>query len=139
MVGGRNRRYFIQCDRKGQEIMGKTLGVIVFGFVLLIGLAVLVALIGLCIFGIRALIQYGRSKEVRKEKAFIKKSLGEVLKAHREECKMTQEFVAEAIGVSRQAVSKWENGTSDPSTSNLLALAKLFHMSVEDLIHEVEA
>ena len=39
---------------------------------------------------------------------------------------MTQEFVAETIGVSRQAVSKWENGTSDPSTSNLFALAKLY-------------
>ena len=42
---------------------------------------------------------------------------------------MTQEFVAEAIGVSRQAVSKWESGASDPSTSNLLALAKLYGVS----------
>lgn len=47
---------------------------------------------------------------------------------------MTQEFVAEAIGVSRQAVSKWENGSSDPSTSNLIALAKLFNVAPEDLI-----
>lgn len=39
---------------------------------------------------------------------------------------MTQEFVAEALGVSRQAVSKWESGASDPSTTNLIALAKLF-------------
>jgi len=46
---------------------------------------------------------------------------------------MTQEFVAESLGVSRQAVSKWENGTSDPSTSNLFALAKLFGVSVEEL------
>lgn len=51
---------------------------------------------------------------------------------------MTQEFVAEAIGVSRQAVSKWENGVSDPSTSNLIALAKLFNMSPEELLQEVE-
>ena len=69
--------------------------------------------------------------------AIIKKSLGEVLKQHREDCKMTQEFVAEAIGVSRQAVSKWENGTSDPSTSNLIALAKLFELSAEELLHEI--
>ena len=41
-----------------------------------------------------------KSKEVRQEKSAIKKSLGEILKHHREECKMTQEFVAEAIGVS---------------------------------------
>lgn len=47
---------------------------------------------------------------------------------------MTQEFVAEAIGVSRQAVSKWENGSSDPSTSNLIALVKLFDVAPEDLI-----
>lgn len=51
---------------------------------------------------------------------------------------MTQEFVAETLGVSRQAVSKWENGTSDPSTSNLFALAKLYGVSVEDLLKEVE-
>ena len=48
------------------------------------------------------------------------------------------EFVAEAIGVSRQAVSKWENGTSDPSTSNLIAIAKLFNLSAEDLLQEVQ-
>ena len=49
-------------------------------------------------------------------------------------CSMTQEFVAEQLGVSRQAVSKWENGTSDPSTSNLLALAKLFGVSASELL-----
>ena len=43
-----------------------------------------------------------------------------------------------SIGVSRQAVSKWENGASDPSTSNLLALAKLYGISAEDLLKEVE-
>ena len=59
-------------------------------------------------------------------------------KVHRTQCKMTQEFVAETIGVSRQAVSKWENGTSDPSTSNLFALAKLYGISVEELLKEVE-
>ena len=58
------------------------------------------------------------------------------LKAHRTRCKMTQEFVAEAIGVSRQAVSKWESGASDPSTSNLLALAKLYGVSAEELLRE---
>ena len=51
---------------------------------------------------------------------------------------MTQEFVSESIGVSRQAVSKWENDASDPSTSNLLALAKLYGISAEDLLKEVE-
>ena len=80
----------------------------------------------LLILVIKALKKYINSKEVREEKKVIKKSLGEELKENRLRCKMTQEFVSETLGVSRQAVSKWENGTSDPSTSNLLALAKLY-------------
>ena len=59
------------------------------------------------------------------------------MKEHRVRCKMTQEFVAEHLGVSRQAVSKWENGASDPSTSNLLALAKLYGINAADLLKEV--
>ena len=66
------------------------------------------------------------------------KSLGEALKKNRIRCQMTQEFVAETIGISRQSVSKWENGTSDPSTSNLIAIAKLFNLSAEELLHEVQ-
>lgn len=50
---------------------------------------------------------------------------------------MTQEFVAEAVGVSRQAVSKWESGASDPSTTNLMALAKLFGVTPEELLKEL--
>lgn len=61
---------------------------------------------------IKALKKYIKSEPVRKEKAESAKSLGEVLKRHRTECKMTQEFVAETLGVSRQAVSKWESGVS---------------------------
>lgn len=114
------------------------LGIVVIGGVLLIGLAVLITFITLGIFLIKALIRYIKSQDVRREKSIIKISLGEALKQHREDCKMTQEFVAEAIGVSRQAVSKWENGMSDPSTSNLIALAKLFKISVEDLLHEAQ-
>lgn len=116
----------------------KFLGVLVFAFVLLIGLTVIITLLALGLLLGKALIRYIRSGKVRKEKAILKKSLGEVLKQHREQCRMTQEFVAEAVGVSRQAVSKWENGTSDPSTSNLIAIAKLFDLSAEELLHEVQ-
>lgn len=114
------------------------IGSIIFGIVLLIGLAVLTTFIVLGILLIKVFIRYLKAGEIRKEKSLIKKSLGEILKQHREECKMTQEFVAESIGVSRQAVSKWENGTSDPSTSNLIALANLFQISVQDLLREVQ-
>ena len=113
-------------------------GVIVFGIVLLIGVAVIAAFITVGIFLIRALSRYVKSGNVRKEKSSIKKYIGAVLKQHREECKMTQEFVAESIGVSRQAVSKWETGASDPSTSNLLTLAKLFNTTAEELLREVQ-
>ena len=75
---------------------------------------------------------------VKQEKRIVKKSLGETLKEYRTKCKMTQEFVAESIGVSRQAVSKWEQGVSDPSTTNLLALAKLYGVSAEELLKNVE-
>lgn len=87
---------------------------------------------------IKALKRYISSGEVRTEKTKIKKTLGETLKFHRTRCKMTQEFVAESLGVSRQAVSKWENGTSEPSTSNLFALAKLYGISVGELLGEVK-
>ncbi len=83
---------------------------------------------------IKALRKYINSQEVRKEKTIVRKTLSEILKENRLRCKMTQEFVAETLGVSRQAVSKWENGTSDPSTSNLIALAKLYGVSAEEIL-----
>ena len=46
--------------------------------------------------------------------------------------------MAEALGVSRQAVSKWESGRSDPSTTNLIALAKLFGIEPEELLRAAE-
>lgn len=87
---------------------------------------------------IKALRKYLKSSDVRKEKTETKRSLGETLKLYRTNCKMTQEFVAESLCVSRQAVSKWENGTSDPSTSNLLALAKLYGVSVEEILNKIK-
>ena len=52
---------------------------------------------------------------------------------------MSQEELAEKLGVSRQAVSKWESGRSDPSTTNLIALAKLFGVEPEELLRAAEA
>ncbi|MDD6033663.1 MAG: helix-turn-helix transcriptional regulator, partial [Oscillospiraceae bacterium] len=39
---------------------------------------------------------------------------------------------------SRQAVSKWESGASDPNTTNLMALAKLYGVSAEELLKEAQ-
>lgn len=83
---------------------------------------------------VKALRKYISSQNVRQEKQGIAKSLSQQLKEHRLRCKMTQTFVAEALGVSRQAVSKWESGACDPGTSNLLALAKLYGIQPEELL-----
>ena len=77
--------------------------------------------------------------KLTEEVKIVRKSLSETLKENRTRCKMTQEFVAESIGVSRQAVSKWEKGTSEPNTSNLMALAKLYGIPAADLLRGVES
>lgn len=87
---------------------------------------------------IRALRKYIASAPVSQEQKTSPKTLGEAIKQHRTDCNMTQEFVAEALGVSRQAVSKWESGRSVPSTANLAALAKLFGLPPEKLLRKDE-
>ena len=86
----------------------------------------LCASIYLFILIVKDLKKYINSKDIREEKKINAESLGEALKEKRLRCNMTQEFVAETLGVSRQAVSKWENGTSEPNTTNLIALSKLY-------------
>ena len=76
-------------------------------FMIIVGIIFLCIFVGLLTLIVRALLKYIHSKDVRQEKSVVRKSLGEALKVHRTQCKMTQEFVAETIGVSRQAVSKW--------------------------------
>lgn len=60
--------------------------------------------------------------------------LVEQLKRRRVAKGLSQEALAAQLGVSRQAVSKWENGDSEPSTANLLALAALYGLSVDELL-----
>lgn len=52
----------------------------------------------------------------------------------RKEKGYSQEELAERLGVSRQAVSKWERGESSPDTDNLIELAKLYNISLDDLL-----
>ncbi len=61
-------------------------------------------------------------------------ALSENIKARRMELKMSQEYVAEQLGISRQAVGKWESGKSEPTAANLAELAALFEMSVSELV-----
>ena len=49
---------------------------------------------------------------------------------------LSQEQLAEKIGVSRQAISKWESGTSMPELEKLLALSECFHITLDELVKE---
>lgn len=79
---------------------------------ILVFAALVAAVIYLFVLIVRALKKYIGNKEMREEKQAVKRTLGESLKEHRTQRHMTQEFVAEALCVSRQTVSKWENGVS---------------------------
>ena len=63
-------------------------------------------------------------------------NLGNRIKNLRNERHLSQEYVAEQIGVSRQSVSKWESGVSRPSTGNLICLAELFDVSLDAFTQE---
>ena len=88
---------------------------------------------------IKALRKYLSSRPEREERRENAKHIGQVIKNHRVRCNMTQEFLADRLGVSRQAVSKWEKGQSDPSTTNLIALAKIFDITPEEMLKEITA
>ncbi len=48
---------------------------------------------------------------------------------------MTQEDVAEKVGVSRQAVAKWESGETSPDINSCVVLAEIFGVSLDDLVN----
>ena len=62
-------------------------------------------------------------------------TLGENIKARRTQLKFSQEYVADQLGLSRQAVAKWESGKSEPTAANLSELAILLETSVSQLVN----
>ena len=50
---------------------------------------------------------------------------------------ITQEQLANAVNVTFQSVSKWENGSSEPSTTNLIAIGKLYEIPPEELLKKL--
>ena len=114
------------------------MGFLTFGFTSIIILLSWGVRIFIIVLLIKALMKYLNEKKTTPEQETIRRSLGEALKDHRQRCGMTQEFVAESLSVSRQAVSKWETGAAEPSTSNLLALAKLYGVDPGDLLRGVQ-
>lgn len=65
-------------------------------------------------------------------------SLGEKLLSLRKEKGLSQEELAEKLEISRQSVSKWERGEAYPDTNNLIKLAKIYDVSLDDLINDEE-
>ena len=61
---------------------------------------------------------------------------GENLKRFRKNKDMSQEQLAEKLNVSRQSVSKWENGESYPEMNNILELCKIFNCRLNDIVHK---
>lgn len=61
---------------------------------------------------------------------------GEKLSFLRKQRGMTQMDLAEKLDISRQAVSRWEQGISEPSTENLVSIGKLFDVTVDALVNE---
>lgn len=62
--------------------------------------------------------------------------LGERLKEQRKKHGMSQEKLAELVGVSRQAITKWEANQSMPSTEHLFKLANIFQTTVDMILGE---
>ena len=125
-----------------EEEMYMDIGMAFAIFALIFDITIIVVGAVLAVLLIKALMKYLRTpKSETNEIGNVseKAALGEVLKQCRTEKNMTQEFVAQSLNVSRQAVSKWEKGTSEPSTSNLMALCKLYEVSADDILKRTEA
>ncbi|MEI2438053.1 helix-turn-helix domain-containing protein [Priestia megaterium] len=56
------------------------------------------------------------------------------LKTKREENNFSQEDVAKVLNISRQSISKWENGNCYPDLDNLIKLSDLYKISLDELI-----
>lgn len=61
-------------------------------------------------------------------------TLGEKIQKHRKEKSMSQEELAALLGVSRQAVSKWELNDTIPDTENVIQLGKILEVSLDYLL-----
>ena len=65
-------------------------------------------------------------------------NIGKNIKSFRRRCGFTQAYLAERLGISVQAVSKWENGTSMPDIMLLPEIARAFGVSIDELFSDGE-
>lgn len=62
------------------------------------------------------------------------RSVGRKIQSLRVKHKLTQDELAEKLYVSRQALSKWENGQSAPTIDNILILSRIFNVTFEEIL-----
>lgn len=63
-------------------------------------------------------------------------NLAEKLKKARENAGFSQMDIAEKLNISRQVISKWENGWTSPDIDNLIILSDLYHISLDELLKD---
>ncbi len=113
-----------------------TLVFMLMNTIILVGVVVLGIMILFLI--VKALLKYINTNNTLNQKSSENDceenaSLGEKLKYYRQKNNFSQEYIAETLGVTRQAVSKWENNASMPSTNNLMQISKLYSISADML------
>lgn len=65
--------------------------------------------------------------------------LSDNIRNYRKENNMSQDELAEKLGVSRQSVSLWETGQTQPTIDNIIALSKIFNVSSDDILKESDS
>ena len=63
-------------------------------------------------------------------------NLSDNLKKIRKDNNLSQEQLAEKLGVSRQSVSKWESGIAYPEMDKVLQLCKMFNLNIDELLNQ---
>ena len=66
----------------------------------------------------------------------IPMKFGDNLRSLRKSKKISQEALADKVGVSRQSVSKWETGEAYPEMNNILQLCKIFNCEINSLVND---
>ena len=72
-----------------------------------------------------------------RNKGETKMDFGDKLKQYRLKEGLSQEQLAEKIGVSRQAITKWETKRGLPDVENMIILAELFNLTLDELVLEL--